>query len=233
MDQENDPDILAMNGASAALILSDIPFAGPIASVRVGRINGELKINPTLPEYESSDINIIVTGSKTGVVMVEGGGNIVSEADMLEAIFFGHQQMQPLIDMQLALCAEIGKPKRAFAPPPPDENLVARLGDSAYGRLREVLAIPEKTARTAALRNTKLEICESLGEDFAERKAEVSAVLEDIHRSVCRDMVLKEGRRIDNRKFDEIRPISCETGLLPGPTAAHSLPAAKPRFSGC
>jgi len=89
MDQENDPDVLAMIGASAALVASDIPFAGPIASVRVGRIDGELKINPTVGEYADSDLNIIVAGSKTGVVMVEGGGKIVSESDMLEAIFFG------------------------------------------------------------------------------------------------------------------------------------------------
>ena len=96
MDQENDPDTLAMIGASAALEMSDIPFAGPIAAVRVGRIDGELVVNPTINEWEQCDINIIVAGSKTGVVMVEGGGDFVSEADMLEAIFFGHQAIQPV-----------------------------------------------------------------------------------------------------------------------------------------
>jgi polyribonucleotide nucleotidyltransferase len=95
MDQENDPDMLAMVGASAALEISDIPFAGPIASVRVGRIDGQLVANPTLSHGAESDINIIIAGSRTGVVMVEGGGDVVSEADMLEAIFFGHRPFNP------------------------------------------------------------------------------------------------------------------------------------------
>ncbi|NNK84162.1 MAG: polyribonucleotide nucleotidyltransferase, partial [Desulfobacterales bacterium] len=96
MDQENDPDILAMIGASAALEISDVPFAGPIACARVGRVEGKLVINPVISDCENSDINIIVAGSKTGVVMVEGGGNIVNESDMLEAIFFGHKAIQPV-----------------------------------------------------------------------------------------------------------------------------------------
>ncbi|MCU0563007.1 MAG: polyribonucleotide nucleotidyltransferase, partial [Desulfobacterales bacterium] len=103
MDQENDPDMLAMVGASAAIHLSDIPFAGPIAAVRVGRIDGELRINPPIQDWPRCDINIIVAGSKTGVVMVEGGADVVSEADMLEAIFTGHRAMQPMIDMQVKL----------------------------------------------------------------------------------------------------------------------------------
>ena len=128
MDQENDPDTLAMLGASAALTLSDIPFAGPIAMVRVARIEGQLRINPTIPEWEKSDINIIVAGSRTGVVMVEGGGNLVSEADMLEAIFFGHRSLQPLIDMQLKLQETHGVEKRPFEPPAKDEALVGKTG---------------------------------------------------------------------------------------------------------
>jgi polyribonucleotide nucleotidyltransferase len=217
MDQENDPDVLAMNGASAALVLSDIPFAGPIAAVRVGRIDGRLKINPTLQEYEKCDINIFVAGSKTGVVMVEGGGNIVSEADMLEAIFFGHEQMQPLIDLQLELRGKLGAPKRVFAPPQKDESLVEKIGPEAAIRIREAVLVPEKTKRGPALRTVKKEIFEALGEAVAERKAEVYEILDAIQKQVCRDLVLKEGRRIDSRKFDEIRTITCETGLLPRP----------------
>jgi polyribonucleotide nucleotidyltransferase len=217
MDQENDPDVLAMNGASAALVLSDIPFAGPIAAVRVGRIDGRLKINPTLQEYEKCDINIFVAGSKTGVVMVEGGGNIVSEADMLEAIFFGHEQMQPLIDLQLELREKLGAPKRVFTPPQKDEKLVEKIGPEAANRIREAVLVPEKTKRIIALRTVKKEIFEALGEAAAERKAEVYEILDAIQKQVCRDLILKEGRRIDSRKFDEIRPITCETGLLPRP----------------
>ena len=135
MDQENDPDVLAMVGASAALELSDIPFAGPIASVRVGRINGELVLNPSLPQREECDINIIVAGSRTGVVMVEGAATIVSEKDMLEAVFFGHQGLQPLIDLQHQLKENCGKPKREFIAPAVDEALVEKVDQAAAAPL--------------------------------------------------------------------------------------------------
>jgi len=217
MDQENDPDILAMIGASAALEISDVPFAGPIASVRVGRIDGKLKINPAIHEYAQCDLNIIVAGSKTGVVMVEGGGNAVEEADMLEAIFFGHEAIQPLIDLQNKLKESIGVPKRPFASHEKDELMVQKLEAEAADRLKEAIIIPQKVERYATLRELKAEIFESLGEEFVERKSEVYDILSDIQRRICRDLILKEGRRIDNRKFDEIRPITCEVGMLPRP----------------
>ena len=217
MDQENDPDTLAMIGASTALELSDIPFAGPIACVRVGRIDGQLKINPPSSELENSDINIIVAGSKTGVVMVEGGSDVVSEADMLEAIFFGHQEMQPLIDLQLKLKESHGVPKRPFTPPQKDPQLVNTLQNEASSRIREAILIPEKISRQDAVRELKAEIFEKLGEDYSDRKAEVYDILKDIQKQISRDLILKENRRIDNRKFDEIRPITCEVGLLPRP----------------
>jgi polyribonucleotide nucleotidyltransferase len=217
MDQENDPDTLAMIGASAALEISDIPFAGPIACVRVGRVNGQLKINPSTSELEEGDINIIVAGSKTGVVMVEGGSDVVSEADMLEAIFFGHREMQPLIDLQLKLKESKGMPKRDFTPPEKNPELVTALKAQASERLRAAILIPEKTKRQTALRELKAEIFEALGEDYVDRRTEVYEILNDIQKQICRDLILKENRRIDNRKFDEIRPITCEVGLLPRP----------------
>ena len=217
MDQENDPDTLAMLGASAALEISDIPFAGPIASVRVGRIDGQLKVNPSLQELESSDINIIVAGSKTGVVMVEGGSDIVSEADMLEAIFFGHAAMQPLIDLQLKLKETHGVAKREFLPPDKDPNLVSQLESTATPQLKEAILIADKMQRQKAVRTVKAEIFENLGEDYLERRDEVYAILKDLQKQISRDLILKEGRRIDNRRFDEIRPITCEAGILPRP----------------
>jgi len=217
MDQENDPDTLAMVGASAALTISDIPFAGPIASVRVCRIDGQLQINPAIPEWENSDINIIVAGSKTGVVMVEGSGNLVSEADMLEAILFGHQSMQPLIDMQLKLKESNGVPKRPFTPPEKDEDLVRRIESEASARIKETLLIPEKVKRSAAMRNLKTEIVDNLGEDWAEQQSDAYEALGDLQKKISRDLILKEGRRIDGRGFDEIRPITCEVGILPRP----------------
>ena len=217
MDQENDADMLAMVGASAALEISNIPFAGPIASVRVGRIDGQFVANPTLSQMVESDINIIIAGSRTGVVMVEGGGDVVGEADMLEAIFFGHKAIQPIIDIQEQLKAEIGKPKRPFTPPEKDPALVEMLREKATAPLHEALIVPEKMERYEAVRTVKSQIIESLGEEMADRRGEISAVLGDLQKQICRDMILKEGRRIDNRRFDEIRPITCEVGVLPRP----------------
>ncbi len=217
MDQENDPDTLAMIGASAALGLSDIPFEGPIACVRVGRIEGQLVINPPLQKFDACDINIIVAGSATGVVMVEGSGNIVSEADMLEAIFFGHQAMQPVIEIQKKLREDLGKTKRVFVAPEKDAALVEKVEALASQRIKDALGVPDKIERYAAIRAVKSEVLAELGEAFVDRKEEVSAAFQDIQKAISRNLILKEGRRIDNRKFDEIRPITCEIGILPRP----------------
>jgi polyribonucleotide nucleotidyltransferase len=174
-------------------------------------------INPSTSELENGDINIIVAGSKTGVVMVEGGSDGVSEADMLEAIFFGHREMQPLIDLQFKLKESKGMPKRVFTPPEKDPELVAALNAQASERMRAAILIPEKISRQDALRELKAEIFEALGGDYIDRKAEVYDIFKDIQKQICRDLILKEDRRIDNRKFDEIRPITCEVGLLPRP----------------
>lgn len=217
MDQENDPDILAMIGASAALEVSDIPFAGPIACVRVGRIDGQLKVNPTVDEYENSDINIIVAGSKTGVVMVEGSSDMVNESDMLEAIFFGHQAMQPIIEIQMKLKEMIGRPKRPFVPPAGDAELIRKIELEASSKIYEALATSEKIKRNAALRAVKTDMIQELGETYADRKDEVDTIFNDILKKISRDIILKERRRIDNRRFDEIRPITCDVNLLPRP----------------
>lgn len=218
MDQENDADTLAMIGASAALEISDIPFSGPVATVRVGRIDGNFVVNPLISELDKSDINIIVAGSKTGVVMVEGGADIVSEADLLKAIFFGHNAMQPLIEMQEKLKEKIGVPKRIHVSAEKDMALIERLESLATERIRRtIISIPGKIDRQKALRALRAEIFESLGEEYIDRRGEVSGILEEIQNKICRAMVLKEGRRIDNRRFDEIRPITCEVGILPRP----------------
>ena len=217
MDQENDPDTLAMIGASAALEISDIPFAGPIAAVRVGRIDGEYKINPVLSELENSDINIIIAGSKTGVVMVEGGGEMASESDMLEAIFFGHDAIQNIIDIQTELKSLCGKAKREFKAPLQDEALVALVSEKGTASIRDAVSIPEKVARYGRLREVKLEIMEALGEEYSDRKEEVNEIFDNLKKKICRAMILEEKKRIDGRKFDEIRPITCEVGILPRP----------------
>ncbi|MCJ7773887.1 MAG: polyribonucleotide nucleotidyltransferase [Desulfobacterales bacterium] len=217
MDQENDPDILAMIGASAALEISDIPFDGPIACARVGRIDGQYVINPTISECEYSDINIFVAGSKTGIVMVEGGGSVISESDVLEAIFFAHESMQPAIDMQVKLKEAFGVPKRSYEPPVKDDTLVNAIESKAYDSMREAIVTPGKMERKLAVREIKSKVFQELDEGFTERKDEVYKIFDDLQRKISRDLVLKDGRRIDNRKFDEIRPISCEAGILPRP----------------
>jgi polyribonucleotide nucleotidyltransferase len=217
MDKENDPDTLAMIGASTALEVSDIPFAGPIACVRVGRVNNQLKINPTISELENSDINIIVAGSKTGIVMVEGGGDIVSEADMLEAIYFGHREMQPIIELQEKLREAAGVPKRAFQIPENDPELADKMESELHTSLREAIVVPEKIKRNAALRELKANYYDSLGEAYTVRREEFNNVFGDLKKTIWRDLILKEQRRIDGRQFDEIRPISCEVKILSRP----------------
>lgn len=217
MDQENDPDTLAMIGASTALTLSDIPFAGPIASVRVGRLDGELVINPSVTDWENCDINIIVAGSKTGVVMVEGGGNVVNEKEILEAIMFGHEAIKPIVEIQEQLTTECGKAKREFQPPKSDPELVAAVESAAAERMRQTVTIPDKMERQDAVRALKKDIVEELSAKYEGRENEVDAALGDLKKQLCRDLILNEGRRIDNRRFDEIRPITCEVGVLPRP----------------
>ncbi len=215
MDKENDPDILSLIGASAALEISDIPFAGPIAGVKVGRIDGNFVINPTLQQIQKSDFNILVSGSKNGIVMVEGDCNVISETELLDAIFFGHEAMQPIIRIQEELKKNIGVEKYNFVEPENDPLLVKKLTDEASLKIKEALFIREKQKRNASISKLKKEIFESLGEEYAERKQEVSDILSDIKKKILREIIIKEEKRIDGRAFDEIRNITCETGVLP------------------
>ena len=217
MDQENEPDTLAMIGASAALEISEIPFAGPIACARVGRIDGRLMVNPTIGELEGSDINIIVAGSKTGIVMVEGGGSNISEGDLLDAIYFAHAEMQPIITLQEKLKNDANVPKRPFLPLEKDPALVTRIESELRGQIEAAVVIPEKIKRSKALREVKDNYFALLGEAYADRRGEVYEIIADLKKTVCRDLVLKANRRIDGRQFDEIRPITCEVGFLPRP----------------
>jgi polyribonucleotide nucleotidyltransferase len=217
MDRENDPDILAMIGASAALTISDIPFAGPIASVRVGRIDDEFIINPVISKYALCDMNIVIAGSETGVVMVEGGADNVSEAEMLDAIFFGHQAIQPLIELQKELVSQIGRVKRSFIEPQPDAELSEQIQTAVLGPIQKAITISDKMSRLAELKRIKSDLLEQLGEEYAVRKSEINDIFSGLVKTACRNLVLVEGRRIDGRRFDEIRPIICEAGILPRP----------------
>jgi polyribonucleotide nucleotidyltransferase len=215
VDNENDPDVLAVIGSSAALEISDIPFAGPIACVRVGRIHGDLKANPTRQELQESDINLIVAGSKDAVVMVEGGGLFVKEEDMLEAIFFGHQAMQPIIDLQVKLGEAIGVTKRPVASREVDQDLANQIEAVAAERMKAAVQIPKKLERHDALQEIKTDVLATLGQDEADRRGEVYDIFHALERRIIRNLAVEEGHRIDGRLFDQIRPIQCEVGVLP------------------
>ena len=217
MDKVNEPDTLAMIGASAALFISDIPFDGPIAGIKVGRVNGLFIANPTMEEMKESDIELVVAGSKTGVVMVEGGANIVSEKDMLDAIFFGHEAMQPIIDLQVQLQKALGKGKRVFTPPVRAEELVSQVIEYAKVKIYKEVQIKTKIERQKALGDLKDEVVNHFVALYPEKKKDIKEAFSKCLKKVSRDIVLKEDKRIDGRAFDEIRQITCEVGTLPRP----------------
>ncbi|TYO99721.1 polyribonucleotide nucleotidyltransferase [Geothermobacter ehrlichii] len=214
-DLVNDPDTLAMVAASAAVVVSDIPFDGPIAAVRVGRVDGRLIANPTNAQRAESDLEIVVSGSRDAVIMVEGEADLVSEEDMLEAIFFGHQALQPLIDLQEELQKAAGKEKRPFESPETDLELETRVREMAEGPMNQAIRIRTKQERYAAIDQVKQDVLEALGEEYAERAEEVSAILGSLSKELVRRMIVQEKVRIDGRDFTTVRPISCEVGVLP------------------
>ena len=215
VDNENDPDILAVTGASAALEMSDIPFAGPIACVRIGRIKGDFRVNPTREELENSDINLIVAGSKDAVVMVEGGGLFVKEEDMLEAIFFGHRALQPIIELQVKLKEAVGVPKRPAPVSETDEALAKEVEALAAERIKAAILIPEKLKRRDTLKGVRADLVVAIGDRYADCEQQVDGVFHALERHIMRNLALAEGSRIDGREFDEVRPITCDVGLLP------------------
>jgi polyribonucleotide nucleotidyltransferase len=214
-DKENESDVLALVGASAALEVSSIPFKGPIAAVRVGRLDGKFVTNPTLSEQDRSDISLIVAGSRSAVVMVEGGGQFVSESEMIDAIFHGHEALQPLLDIQEEIRREAGRPKREPPVPRKDEAAEQRIREMAVSLFQEVITTPEKMERQEKREGVALKVLESLPEEYADREAEVRDILDEIEKKMVRRMILEEGKRIDGRSFTEVRPIECMVGVFP------------------
>lgn len=215
VDMENEPDVIAMTGASAALHISPIPFHGPVAAVRVGRVNGEFLINPSALQLEESDLNVVVAGNYDAVVMVEGGANFVSEEVLIEAIDCGHAAIRPILDAQEALRKMVGKEKEVLPEVVQDPALIQAVNELASLEMREVMTTPDKLLRRTKKKALKERIKEKMAEDYPERQKEIEDALEDLEKRVVRRMMVEEGRRIDGRKFDEIRPISIQTGILP------------------
>ncbi len=214
-DRINDPDTLAIVAASAAVEVSDIPFNGPIAGVRVGRVDGTLVANPTLQQMAESDLDIIVAGSRDAVIMVEGEANYLSEEDMLEAIFFGHSSLQPLIEAQIKLRELVGNSKRDFTVPAVEPELEQRVNALAESKIVAAVNIRTKQERYAAVAEAKKDVKAALAEEFPEREGEIGALLGKVEKRVVRQMIIRDQVRIDGRDMKTVRPITCEVGLLP------------------
>lgn len=214
-DPDNDPAILGMIGASAALSLSDIPFGGPIAGAKVGRIDGEYVLNPTLEELDLSDIDLFVAGSEDAIIMVEGSAKEVREEEILQAILFGHQSLRPVIDLQKRLQSECGLEKTKTELQKPDESIYEKLEPISQEGLREAFLITEKTRRKKRLEEIFEEALRATGAEDEPSRMMVKAALEQINRKLVRRLILEKKSRIDGRGLSEIRPISCEVGILP------------------
>jgi len=214
-DEENDPDILGMIGASAALEISDIPFCGPIAGVRVGRIDGQLVCNPINTELKKSELDLIIAGNREGIVMVEGGANFITEDIMLEAMIFGHQSLQKVLDIQEEMKREIGKPKVIVPPPSVDAELREKITSFAADRMKKTLQLRNKAERHRGMDDLYLEAVEKFAGENGEKKNEVTAIFSDLERDIVRNMILREKRRIDGRGLKDIRPIDCGVAVLP------------------
>ncbi len=214
-DQRNDPDILAMIGASAALTVSDIPFLGPIAGVRVGYVDDQYVVNPTKDQLEVSTMEIVVAGTRDAVVMVEGGADSLSEEVIMEGIFYGHQQLQILLDMQEELRSALGKTKRQVEKPQTDENLAGKVKEVAAAGMLEVITTVDKMERGRVYDELKARIVAELENEKEGCADEVKDLLSDLKKKMMRDKIIVEKSRIDGRAFNEVRPISCEVGCLP------------------
>ena len=214
-DGVNDPAVLAMTGASAALSISNIPFDGPIGAVRVGRVDGSFKVNPTLGELDDSDVNIVVSGNRESIISVEGEFHEVADADVLEALKVAHVGIVEVIGLQDELVAKVGKEKRVVEEPVVNEELVAAVKEKAADRVKDANRTPEKIEREQLLRALGDEIKEALAEEFPESEGQIGNAFDGIVKKDMRAMILDEKRRIDGRSVDEVRQISIHLGVLP------------------
>jgi polyribonucleotide nucleotidyltransferase len=215
MDKENDADVLAAVGASAALCISDIPFEGPIASVRVGKLDGQFVINPTFSEVTKCSLEFIVAGSEDSIVMVEGEAKEISESEMIEAIKIAHEDIKKIIGLQKELISEVVKEKREITEVVLPDNIESRTEKLAIEKLHDALLIKEKKERRKAISDIKGEVHEKLAEDYPGNEKIIDELLYNLEKKETRLMMLKSGIRLDGRKAEEIRDITCEIGYLP------------------
>ena len=213
-DQQNDPDVLALTGASCALTLSDIPFDGPVAGGRVGYIDGSYVMNPTVEELKSSEMDIVVACTEKAVVMVEGKADTLNESVVLDAIFYAFEQLQPLIALQKDLQTTNGREKRVVEVPEIDQELYDRIAEMAAPGMEEVITTADKLERGCKYDDLRKNVLEALDPEN-ERGDEIGGLLSSFRKKQMRAKIVNESARIDGRAFDQVRPISCEAGYLP------------------
>ena len=214
-DQENDADVLALVGASAAMCLSDIPFPEPIAGVRVGRVDGAFVVNPTIGQLDESDMDMVVAGTADNIIMVEGGTREISEADLIGALEFAMEHVRRIVAAQRELVAARGKTKRPLVAPPDTSELEGVLDRDYRERLRQAIRIPGKEARQEEVDRITTEAVTALKERFAAQEVYIGRLLHDIERDELRRMILNEGVRADGRGTQDIRKVTVEVGVLP------------------
>jgi polyribonucleotide nucleotidyltransferase len=216
-DDQNDPDVLAITGASAALYLSDIPFHNPIAGVRVGLVEGKYIVNPTYEEMRNSVINLILAGSEEAIVMVEAGAKEVSEEVMVEALMFGHNEIKKLCQLQRAMGETLGIKKREYTPPQINEELLAQIAAKYTEPLRDALDVTKygKIESYAKIDELHAQAEADFPEDQPELRKEAGALFDRLKERIFRDDILNNRRRPDGRRFSEIRPITIEAGWIP------------------
>jgi len=214
-DQENDADVLGVVAASTALSLSKVPWNGPIAAVRVGRVEGAWILNPTFQQLEFSDVDLTVSGSRESIVMVEGGALELTEAEIIKGLEVAHKGIKELLEVADQVVEAVQQPKMEWTKAEPPAELVARVKALAEPRVEEALTLAVKAERTQALSAIKSTIVEQLAEEFPDKPREIAEVIEGIEYHTMRERVLTAGERVDGRDLDTVRPITCEVGWLP------------------
>ena len=215
VDPDCETDIMAMIGSSVALAISDIPWDGPTGSVRVGRVDGEFVINPTLAQREESDINLTVAGTKEAIMMVEAGAKEVPEEVMLDAIFFGHEEIKKIVSFIDEVVAEVGKEKQQEELYKVPEEIDQAVREFATEKMKLAVRNSDKMTRLDNMDAVEVETQEHFAEEYPDNEKDIAAVLYNITKESVRNSILDDGVRPDDRKLDEIRPVWCETGLLP------------------
>ncbi len=214
-DRENDPDVLALIAASAALEVSDVPHGGPVAALRMGRIDGRLTPNPKYADFEDSDLSMVVAAKPDSIVMLEGGADIVDEETVLEALFMAHEELRPVFELQAELRRLAGKPKRAFTPKVLDPELLATVKTRMTADLEAALKIAGKRDRDSAIYALSDRVVEELATRYPERGSELNEACDKVLRERVRRVIIEQDKRIDDRSSTQIRELSAQVGVLP------------------